>query len=216
MAFQNCMAIEPGNLIRLGKQDIEPAARMLARAFRDYPLLTHSVPDFPARERAAFYFCQFDLYYCIRYGVAYATSPQMEGVAAWITSDQYPMTMWGMLRSVPWSVIAGFGRVAGARLLGPGRYVDARHEALVPFRHWMLALLGVAPEFQGQGCPSALLNPMLASIDARGLPCYVETMDARNVPRYEHFGFKVIEESIIPGTDLTSWAMLRGKPPETR
>ena len=125
------------------------------------------------------------------------------------------MTTWRMLRSVPWSVVAGFGRAAEGRLLGPGRYVDARHAALVPFRHWMLGLLGVAPEFQGQGWPSALLRPMLASIQAQGLPCYVETMDPRNVSRYEHFGFTVVEQSMIPGTGLTTWAMLRGGPPAT-
>ena len=210
------MATEPGNLIRLGKQDIEPAARMLAQSFRDYPLLTYAVPDAPAREKSAFYFCQFDLYYSIRYGLTYATSPQMEGIAAWITSDHFPMTTWRTLCSVPWSVMAGFGRAAGSRLLGPSRHIDARHKALVPFRHWFLALLGVAPEFQGQGYPGALLRPMLASIDAEGLPCYLETMDARNVPRYEHFGFRVIEESRVPDTDLTSWAMLRGNPPQTR
>ena len=209
------MTTEPGTVFRLTRKDIGPAAQVLSRAFRDYPLLTHAVPDAPAREQSAFYFCQFDLYYCMRYGAVYATSPRMEGVAAWMTSDHFPMTTWRMLRSVPWSVIAGFGSAAGSRLLGPSRHIDTRHKALVPFRHWFLALLGVAPEFQGQGYPGALLRPMLASIDTEGLPCYVETMDARNVPRYEHFGFRVIEESRVSGTDLTSWAMLRGNPLQT-
>ena len=77
----NHMTAESNNLIKLGTRDVVPAARMLARAFREYPLLTHAVPDAALRERAAFYFCQFDLYYCIRYGVVYATSAQMEGVA---------------------------------------------------------------------------------------------------------------------------------------
>jgi hypothetical protein len=50
---------------------------------------------------------------------------------------------------------------------------------------------------------------MLARIDEAGLPCYLETLEERNVRIYEHFGFTVAEESAIPETNLTNWAMLR-------
>ncbi len=137
----------------------------------------------------------------------------MEGVAAWIPSEHFPMPMHKILRAVPFSVMTVLGRLGGSRLMRPSRHIDSRHKALVPCRHWFLALLGVAPESQGKGHVSALLLPVLASIDAQRLPCFVETMDARNVPRYEHYGFRVLEQSRVPGTDLTSWAMLRESPP---
>jgi len=204
-----------GTLVRLGKADIGPASRMLARAFVDYPLLVHAVPDPARREREAAFFAQFDLHYGIRYGEVYATSPRMEGVAVWVPSERLPMTTRRLLGAVPWRVIAALGRGVGRRLVGPSRHIDARHEVLAPFRHWFLSLLGVAPESQRHGFAGALLRPMLAAIDARGLPCYLETMEGRNVARYEHFGFKVLEESGVPGASLTSWAMLRGNPPRT-
>jgi hypothetical protein len=50
---------------------------------------------------------------------------------------------------------------------------------------------------------------MLARIDEEGLPCYLETMDPNDVPLYKHFGFKVVDESTVPATSLTNWAMLR-------
>ena len=50
---------------------------------------------------------------------------------------------------------------------------------------------------------------MLTRIDEAGLPCYLETLEEQNVPLYEHFGFAVAEESTIPETELTNWAMLR-------
>jgi len=50
---------------------------------------------------------------------------------------------------------------------------------------------------------------MFARIDEEGLPCYLETLNEANVPLYEHFGFRVLEKSIIPETKLTNWAMLR-------
>lgn len=52
---------------------------------------------------------------------------------------------------------------------------------------------------------------MLDRIDKEGLPSYFETHDEKNVPLYEHFGFKVIEKANIPGLDVTNWAMLREK-----
>ena len=50
---------------------------------------------------------------------------------------------------------------------------------------------------------------MLDRIDEAGLPCYLETLEEQNVRLYEHFGFVVAEESAIPRTNLTNWAMLR-------
>jgi len=72
-----------------------------------------------------------------------------------------------------------------------------------------LQVIGVDPQFQGKGYAGKLLEPMLARIDEEGLSCYLETQDEADVRLYEHFGFKVIEKSTIPETNLTNWAMLR-------
>jgi hypothetical protein len=50
---------------------------------------------------------------------------------------------------------------------------------------------------------------MLARLDEEKVPCYLETLDGKNVGIYECFGFTLIDESAIQGTPLTSWAMLR-------
>lgn len=204
------------SLPRLHRSDIPCASSMLSRAFRDYPLLTYAIPDEAQRARAATHYCQYVLYYGIKYGEAYATSPEMEGIAVWLPSDHFPMTMWRTLRAVPLSVIAGFGKAGGSRLKDPSLYIDARHRALAPFRHWILLFLGVAPEHQGRGYSSRLLRPMLHRFDEEQLPCFLETMDAANVPRYQHLGFEVVEQSPVPGTDLTTWAMLRQSTPVPR
>ena len=92
-----------------------------------------------------------------------------------------------------------------------GEYIDAVHQRLSPFRHWFLQVIGVDPQFQGKGYAGKLLKPMLARIDEEGLSCYLETLDEHNVALYEHFTFKVIDKSTIPGTNLTNWAILREK-----
>ena len=197
------------NLLQLNKSHIKPAAEILVRAFRGYPLLQYSFSDELQRERAAPYFFRYSLYFGIRYGETYATSPNLEGVAVWIPSDNFPVTFWRVVRSIPLSVILGFGREGGGRMKYPGEYMDSMHKRLAPFKHWFLQTIGVDPQFQGKGYAGKLLRPMFARIDKEGLPCYLETLDEQNIQPYEHFGFKVVEKATIPKTSLTSWAMLR-------
>ena len=203
------MSTDLQNLVQLRKSDIKQAAQVLAMAFRNYPLLRYGFPGEMEREKMASYFFQYVLAYCVRYGEVYATSPNLEGIAAWLTSDYFPLTFWKLIRSVPLSVTLGFAREGGYKLKHPGDYLDERHKHLTPFKHWFLQTIGVAPQFQGQGYASQLIRAMLVRVDKEGLPCYLETMDEINVRLYEHFGFSIIEKSAIPKTNLINWAMLR-------
>jgi ribosomal protein S18 acetylase RimI-like enzyme len=203
------MSTDLEKLVQLMKPDIKPAAAVLAMAFRNYPLLQYGFPRDLEREKMASYFFQYELAYCLRYGEVYATSPNMEGVAIWLTSEYFPMTFWKLVRSVPLSVTLNFARGGASKLKYPGDYLDARHKSLTPFKHWYLQTIGVAPQFQGKGYAGELIRAILGKIDKESLPCYLETMDEKNVRLYEHFGYKVIEKSTIPKTNLTSWAMLR-------
>ncbi len=90
-----------------------------------------------------------------------------------------------------------------------GRYVDDLHRKLVPYPHWYLQIIGVDPAYQGQGFSSQLVRPMLERIDREHLPCFLETNIEKNVAIYQRFGFGVVSEDEIPGTELMSFAMLR-------
>jgi len=200
---------ELSDLFKLNKTHIRPAAEVLVKAFRDYPILRHFFPDVRERDEVASYFFQVALNYGVHNREAYAASPDMEGIAIWVHSDKLPMTFCRVLRSVPLSVILGFVRKGAGRMKRSSDYMDARHEHLAPDKHWYLQVIGVGPEFQGKGYAGRLIRPMLARIDREKLPCYLETLDERNIVIYERFGFEIIEKSTIPGTSLTNWAMLR-------
>ena len=75
--------------------------------------------------------------------------------------------------------------------------------------HWYLASLGTAPERQGQGIGSALLQPVLAHCDAEGLPCYLESSKERNVPFYGRHGFEVVTELQLGPHGPRMWTMWR-------
>ena len=88
-------------------------------------------------------------------------------------------------------------------------FVEARHQLIAPAKHWFLDSIGVLPQYQGQGYGGNLIRAMLVRTDRQRLPVYLDTMDEADVRRYEHFGFRVIDKSPVPKTNLTNWSMLR-------
>ncbi len=209
------MSTSLSNLTRLHKSDINAATEMLTRAFLHDPLLGAIFANKMEKEKLAYYLFQYDLGYCFRYGEVYATSADMEGIAAWLAPGCYPRTLWNLIRSVPLSVTFGLIRSGGSRMKFVGEYIDSMHMRLAPFKHWYLCILGVDPLFQGKGYAGKLVRAMLDRIDEEGLPCYLETMTEKTTRLYEHFGFEIIEKSAIPKTNLTNWAMLREASPLT-
>jgi ribosomal protein S18 acetylase RimI-like enzyme len=71
------------------------------------------------------------------------------------------------------------------------------HRPLAP--HAYLATLGVEPELRRAGVGSALLSHWLAAVDAREQRAYLETDSTSNVAWYERFGFAVRAELTVLG-----------------
>ena len=87
--------------------------------------------------------------------------------------------------------------------------LQSEHALNAPFSHWYLSSLGVDAAHQGKGYASALLKSMLGRLDRDGVPCYLETQREVNVRLYGRYGFNVTKEGRIPGTPISTWAMLR-------
>lgn len=196
-------------LIKLTVKDRLSAADVLARAFRDYEVLRYYYPDEQAREAIAHTFCFIAVSVCFKYGEVYTSSTNMEGVSAWLPPGKAPFGVWQLMNSVPFSTLLRFGRQGAKRMQAFGRYTDNLHRKLVPYPHWYLQMLGVDPEYQGQGYSRRLVSPILERTDREKLPCYLETNNRKNVSIYQQFGFKLIAEDIAPGTDLYNFAMLK-------
>jgi hypothetical protein len=52
---------------------------------------------------------------------------------------------------------------------------------------------------------------MLDRIDQENLSCYLDTEVEKNVAIYQHYGFRALDDMIVPGTEVRSWGMLRDK-----
>jgi len=200
---------QTNKLLRLTRKDRDAGAAVLGRAFTEYELLRYHFQDKTERHAVAVTFGFVALSVCLKYGEAYASSAKMEGVAAWLPPGKAPFGGWRIIRSVPLSVLFRFGRQGASRMQAYGRYIDNMHRKLVPYPHWYLQIIGVDPAYQGQGFSSQLVRPMLERIDREHLPCFLETNTEKKVAIYRRFKFEVVSEDKIPGTEVTSFAMLR-------
>jgi ribosomal protein S18 acetylase RimI-like enzyme len=200
---------QTNRLLRLTAKDRDAGAVVLGRAFAEYELFRHYFPDERERRAAADTTGFIALSICLKYGEVYASSEKLEGVAAWLPPGKAPSGGWQTIRSVPLSVLFRSARQGAGRMRAYGRYIDHLHRRLVPYPHWYLQIIGVDPTYQGQGFSSRLLRSVLERIDRERMPCYLETNSVKNVAIYRRFGFEVVSEDKMPGTEVTTFAMLR-------
>jgi ribosomal protein S18 acetylase RimI-like enzyme len=202
------MENELNGIIRVTRKDLRPAAATLARAFREYPLTAFLIPDAVNRIKKQIKGFEGSLCYGIEHGEVYTTSDKLEGVAIWFLSDGEKATpKQKSLRQWLTSLFADKTQVKREQAFTA--YVDEVRKRLIPGRHWYLQVLGVGTAYQGRGFSSRLVIPMLARADREGLPCFLDTQAEKNLKLYEHFGFRVVEEGTIPGSNVKSWAMVR-------
>jgi len=72
---------------------------------------------------------------------------------------------------------------------------------------WFLDVIGVVPAARGLGLGRILVEHGLALAAADGLPAFLETGRAENVPYYEQFGFRTVDRQEAPRGGPTIWFM---------
>jgi GNAT superfamily N-acetyltransferase len=190
---------------------VKSASEVLARAFNDDPMLIRFVTEPGKRQKLLRSMFRMMLSHAVGHGEVYAASPQMEGIAIWLPSGLPDTTFWEALRGGGLMLPFRGGWRFMRRMKRDEDFIKSLRRKLAPTPHLYLAVLGVAPEFQGKGYASRLLRPVLKKLDAEKMPCYLETSVEEYVPLYRHFGFKVVHETEMPGSGSPMWAMLRDK-----
>jgi GNAT superfamily N-acetyltransferase len=126
-----------------------------------------------------------------------------EAAALWRPPGQWELH-WGhyIANALPFMGLFGADIPHALRVMD---LIDKKHPHAP---HWYLQVLGTDPASQGRGYASLLMRHQLAIVDADGLPAYLETAKAANVPLYSHYGFEVTDEVALPG-GVTSYSMWR-------
>jgi ribosomal protein S18 acetylase RimI-like enzyme len=189
---------------------IKQAADALTQAFHEDPMYVRIIPDAAERPRPLRGMWHALMKYHLLFGEVY-TTPNVNGVAAWLSPGRTEYTMWRMARTgmaLPRAMMR-FPSDARQRAMEMMSAMEKTHKRLMPHPHWYLSVLGVAPQCQGQGLGGALLEPVLAKADATGMPCYLEAAVDTNVTFYQKRGFEVVHEDMAKGLDLKTWMMVR-------
>jgi len=205
----------PNNLFRLTPKHVDRAGQVAGRAFQEDPVTLFSIPDKKDRIEKLSYTFRMLYAYGVRHGVSYASSSNMEGIIIWLPPDNMYPSFWAMMRHGGLKMmfkISNFKKGAMKMMktsMAIFNYEEERHKALVPYEHWYLQNIAVEPTEQGKGYGSLLISSMTEKIDSIGLPIFLETNTEKAASLYQRHGFKILEHTIIPETDVPLWCMIR-------
>ena len=205
-------AIEKAGLYIVQEKDLDRLAKVAADAYKDYPLhnwLTKGKYD----EKASRLIMQISLKTMTEDAVIYADSEEMNGFAAWLPfgftgNKALPFLLNGGLSLI---LHSGLGIIG--RLLTYENYAMNLKKEFTDNYDWYLYNLSIKKDAQGKGLASKLMRPMLGFCDDEKMVAYLETNKDSNVGLYQHYGFELKREEIIPKTTVTHYAMVR-KPKE--
>ena len=201
-------AIEKAGLYIVQKKDLDRLASVATDAYRDYPLhnwLSNGKYD----AKASNLLMLITLKTMTEDAVIYADSEEMNGFAAWLPfgftgNKAMPFLMSGGLRLIFHS---GFGFLG--RLMSYENYAMSLKKEFTGNYDWYLFNLSVKKDAQGKGIASKLMRPMLQFCDDEKMVAYLETNKANNVTLYNHYGFELKREEVIPKTPVTHYSMVR-------
>ena len=88
-------------------------------------------------------------------------------------------------------------------------FMSQKSSSLIAPNSWYLSIIGILPEFQGQGLGPGLVESVLEKTDQLGVPTYLETFTPRNKTFYFRLGYEVVDSFIEPVTKAEYWLMSR-------
>ena len=83
------------------------------------------------------------------------------------------------------------------------------HERNTEGAVYHLLVIGIDKSFKGTGAFRELLMPVIEACEKKKMPIVLETFNPDNIPLYEHFGFKLMEQHTSEAMDLTCYCMTR-------
>ena len=194
--------IDLSGLYRLSKADVENFSLCCANAYRSYPLMDWMVGErMPEKELKWLWRTNF-LSTC-KNSVTISDSNAVHGVAHWLPpySKGFQTLKY---------IICGGWRLSRfwSRMLLYEDYANNIRECVTDGNCWYLSNLAVRYSHRGEGLAGRIVRPVLNYCDEIGVPAFLETHTEQTVAMYEHLGFKVAEEGVVPDSKLPHWAMI--------
>ncbi len=202
--------IESKNLYLMQKKDID---RFVECAVASYGNISYPLNDYfmgrlcTDEDLRAMWL--FNLRYFCNNALIYADSPECNAWVLWIEPGCKGVSVFQFLLHGGFRMTASLGIGSLKRIMTYEDYSKEVRMNATGGREWYWYNLVVRPEAQGKHLVSKLLKPMLEYCEQSGRPVFLETHSEKNVGIYGHFGFEVVSDGTIPGTDVTHWGMVK-------
>lgn len=197
-------------LYRLETKDLIQSRETLVRAFAEDSLWQEVFSSYIDSQEKRRSFFEIPLRLSLTFGEAYADSPDIRAVAAWLPGERSSIGILSMIRSGAWRSITSLGKEVNSSLMPLLEVVDKDREKIMEGkRYTYLQVIGVDPDYQRQGLFSALMKALIEQSDQACRFLYLETSTDSNVPLYENLGFKIVGERPIEGLGITMREMER-------
>ncbi len=183
------------------------AAQVLGKAFANEPVSVVIYRKFTPERRVRALTVDFsvELEVCLRkgYAIQVEEGEKIVAVAVIYPPGTYPLPWQEQWKFLFKSVLAN-GWYDVKSWLKWLKEAEKFHPAGA---HYYLLYIGVDPDYQGRGYGSAILAHLAAKADGERVGCYLENASPRNLPFYQRFGFRIVQEKEIIG--FPTWFMWR-------
>lgn len=214
--------MELHNLYRVERDDMEKLQDMLTECFENDPLYMNLIPEEETRKKLLPELFECDLYEM--FGTSceiYADSADFNGMV--IVSDESepynPITFYlteflaglrtdGVLIKEDHSLKTLWNFLIGKDYLN-SKWTDDLHQD----ERLHIIYFAVRPSMQGRGIAGHMMREIIKYADEKELMVSLETHNSKNIPMYEHFGFRIFE-TVEKHFDLTQYCMVRNYIPK--
>jgi len=203
-------------LKRLSEDQAKAASEVAARAFQDDPYLAYYFPNPIERKIKSAILCEYTILRVILSGEVFITSSDIEGVAVWHAYEIKDQKIGKQSKEIIRRIRKVRREVFSDSLFLERYGIITEKWDLLRNKHanfplWELDIIAVDPIHQGKGYGSKLLRMKLSELDKLNSPCYLSTLNERNIEFFEHFGFEIVDKVVIPNSELKLRAMIRKK-----
>ncbi|MEA4892398.1 MAG: GNAT family N-acetyltransferase [Peptococcaceae bacterium] len=202
-------------LYTLKKEDLPKAIRTLTESFAADPLYRQLIPEAKLRRRLLPELFECDTEEMFESCDIFADSPEVNGliIVDDETEDYNPLAYYSLeafyaLKTDACLIRDDLSLKTLWNFFLGRQYLNSRWTEELSDNRLHIIYFAVRPASQGSGIAHKLITPVMEYADRKDLLLSLETHNAKNLPRYQHYGFKVYK-TLQSHFSLTQYCLVR-------